>query len=476
MYYKKLSILSVALITLACTTWLFEGENIRDALVKKHSAATTAEKLDTNNKKPKRAPSVVPSSNAQPVVYGQRKFPFPYQAMIAISGDADHETLRKFNLVHAFLNTYDNTPMGPGVGLDISDSFFMYNGSDMHSITDMNQSPLTHQFTYFQGTSNVPYGADIINLYIHHGWMDTMHSFGDFSMQNQHQTQFTRALATQAIHALQQSGDDIQVWVDHGNKSNVDDFGSKSLARFYRYQQGSNPNSPYYHTDMTIPYGIKFVWYNLGSSTFSRPSDIFPLQLEDGRHVWGFSRYSNIGMSKRGTVEWNWAIDDLYRQLSMQNLQRLESTHGYAVIAQHFYADNGQNPFAPGVVYTFRRLAHEYTSGRLLVARTSRLLNYNVAQKYVHYTVSYEGEKAVIHIVSIEDPVLGTHAPTLDEIRGLTFYTSNPSQTEIELNNTPLPDAEVQTNPSDGVHPSIAVKWFPPDTQNVVISVPQGMY
>ena len=67
--------------------------------------------------------------NQAPRVYGMRKFPYPYQAMLALSSDADSETLRKFNLVHQFINTREMTPAGRGLGLDFADSFFMTTGT-----------------------------------------------------------------------------------------------------------------------------------------------------------------------------------------------------------------------------------------------------------------------------------------------------------------------------------------------------------
>ena len=60
-------------------------------------------------------------SSVAPAVLGIRKFPFPFQAMLAVSSDADHETLSRFNLAHEFLNSTSMTPMG--LGLDIVDSF-----------------------------------------------------------------------------------------------------------------------------------------------------------------------------------------------------------------------------------------------------------------------------------------------------------------------------------------------------------------
>ena len=410
-----------------------------------------------------------------PVVYGLRKFPYPYRAMLAISSDADSETLRKFNLVHEFINTTQMTPLGRGLGLDFADSFFMYNGDNLPGYVDINHEPMSDELSYFKGVSDQPYAASVINHYIHVGWIDTMHSYGDFSQVDQRKTLFSRQLAIQAIDALKENGDFITVWTDHGNESNVDNFGSYGKAPFSSYQQGANPWSKYYHTDLTIPYGIKFVWPDLSSDEFGMKSVIFPLTLPDGRHVWGFWRYTNSGYNSMGDPLWNWTPYHLAEQLTPAHLHELERLHEYSIVAQHLSGTIYPGVLPQSAVNALRLLAKEYHDGRILVTRTSRLLQYNVTQQYVSYDVTYSGGEAYIHIRENLDPVLGAHVPSINEIRGLTFYTSNPARTVIEIGDTPIPPSLVQDNKSDGVHPSVSVKWFPVDTTNYAETEP-GVY
>ena len=46
-----------------------------------------------------------------------RKFPYPYNAMLAISSDIDDTTLEEFKTYHEILNTKEQTPYGQGLGL-----------------------------------------------------------------------------------------------------------------------------------------------------------------------------------------------------------------------------------------------------------------------------------------------------------------------------------------------------------------------
>lgn len=414
--------------------------------------------------------SLQPSTQQAPKVLGMRKFPYPYQAMLAISSDADHETLRKFNLIHEFINTHDMTPFGYyGIGIPFADSFFMYNGSNTDKVIDYGDVRKPHELSWFKGTSNQPYAASILNYYIHVGWIDTLHSWGDFTMKDPFETRFSPELAAQAIQALKANGDYLTVWTDHGNQSNVDDMGDFGLTRFYRYQQGANPWSPYYHADMTIPYGVRFIWADGANDHFGMSSMIYPMRLPNGDKVWGFWRYTSNGWNRYGQPEWNWTVGDLSEQITRQKLEWLEQHHDYSIIAQHLEALNTKLPLPPNAIDALWLLAGQYDQKKLLIATTSQLLNYNVVQQYVRYHVTYGDGKAYIHIDGVVDPVDGSYMPTLADIRGLTFYTTNPNNTVIELGNLPVPDSLIVRNPSDGHAPSIGIRWFTWSTKNYAI-------
>ena len=91
---------------------------------------------------------------------------------------------------------------------------------------------MSHELLNLKGVTSEPYGAAVIDRYIHVGWIYSTW-FGDFSQVDQTKTRFTRRLAKQGIEALKSAGDHIAVWTDHGNKSNVDNFGSYGIAPFF---------------------------------------------------------------------------------------------------------------------------------------------------------------------------------------------------------------------------------------------------
>ena len=66
----------------------------------------------------------------------QRRFPYPYKALLAVSSDVDATSPWKFIRIHKFLNTL--TPAipyyGDGVGLDMGDSFFFKNMTNKNGL------------------------------------------------------------------------------------------------------------------------------------------------------------------------------------------------------------------------------------------------------------------------------------------------------------------------------------------------------
>lgn len=470
----KSSVLALSLLVTGC------GLNANDGATRPaHSQGTKPIALHQQSGKPytsNLSDPVKPAgkSGLGPMVWGMRKFPYPYKAMLAVSPDADHETLRKFNMAHEFLNTTDMTPMGKGLGLDIADSFFMYNGSNIRTYTDIYDTPLSDELTWFHGVTDKPYAASVLDRYIKGGWIDTMHTYGDFSRVNQNQTLFTRQLAEQAITALKQSGDVLTVWTDHGNRSNVDNFGSYAPRSFEDYQQGANPWSKYYHTNLLIPYGVKFVWADRASDVFGRNSMVYPMRLPSGQKVWGFMRYTSSGFKQDGQPIYVWTIDDMPKELTAAHFREIVQHHQYAVIATHLSANNYNWPFLKPTIAAFEALQKQQQEGNILVARTSRLLEYNVVQQYLRYKVTRDPGKTVIDIEGVADPVFGWSVPSLNDLHGITFYTSNASETEIEVAGKPVPADLLQTNQNDGRAPSIGFKWYPADTTNYAVQ-PAGI-
>ncbi len=391
-----------------------------------------------------------------------RRFPFPYDAMLAISSDIDLTTLEEFEAYHRFLNTKEVTPAGPGLGLDIGDSAWLYIASDYPEKIDQEGHSIEYSMSFFQGLDPSLKNADKISHYFKVGWIDSLHTFGDFS-RNDRRILFTRDLAIAAWKAMNQRGFKPKVWINHGSETNVQNFGAYNPKRpFFNYQAGDDPKSRFYHTDLTLGNGIRYVWNSIGMNQFSYDDPLFPLKLRDGQQVWGFYRYTHEIV--KGKYQWTWETHELPHQLTNQRLQQLVQERKYSIVTQHLGKGNEGFPFNPTDMQTLRLLKSYQDEGKILVARTVRLLDFARTWKYVRYAMASVDGKTYINIRAIEDPVLGSTTPSLDEIRGLTFYVDDPDHTRLFLNLTPIPENEIQRNGADKEgKKSIGVRWFQPD-------------
>lgn len=392
-----------------------------------------------------------------------RKFPYPYKSMLAICSDIDDATLEEFKTYHKFLNTKENTEYGQGLGLDIGDSFWMYMADDMNFKVDTQHHGVDHILTFFKGTnSKEDHNSKEIVHFIKSGWIDSIHSFGDFSTNTEKTTKFNRNLAIDAYTALNNSKLNVSVWINHGNRSNTQNFGAGDLSEFMSYQSGDNKDSKYYHTDLTLKNNIKYLWNSLNDTAFGVDYPLFEINLRDGQKVWGFSRHTNYIKDKK--IDWTWTPEHLYRQLTKKNLDSIVEKHQYSIIAQHFGV-SAEDLFKEKNIKSLNNLKNYQDDGKILVAKTSRLLNYANVQKHIVFKKIIQNEKTYINVLYVKDPIFGKRIPTLDEIRGLTFYCDNPSKTNIYLNDVLVSKEDVLENTPKNAKEksSISIKWFEPD-------------
>ncbi len=391
-----------------------------------------------------------------------RKFPYPYKAAIVICSDIDGTTTKEeFLEIQKFLNTKEKTSMGKGIGLEIGNSFMMY-------------APPTCAFSYFSGN---PGNAQIIGKFIKAGYIDFLHSYGE-------KDDFTRKDAINAIEELNNNRYKVDVWVDHAKTP--DNLGDDTT-----FGLGDHPDSTAYHSDLTLAYGIKFVWLGrittiIGQSvpislkTFSSVYDSrHPVQslinmgkgfaknvlavfgnkkyamhknydlvriakLDDGQKAYEFLRFDNYwkGVATGATSK------RLAYVISQRVLERLKEVGGYMVVYTHL----GKNSDCSQVIaketqIALRDLASEYEKGNIYVTTTSNLLNYYVNHKYLNWSYETKGDEIIITISSAEDPVFGSFVPTIQHLQGITFYVPDKDKTRIYIKDKEI--TNIQRNPPD---------------------------
>ena len=91
-------------------------------------------------------------------------------------------------------------------------------------------------------------------------------------------------------------------------------------------------------------------------------------------------------------------------------------------------------------------------------------MRYNLAFEYLIFSANQQNQGVTINITAIKDTQFGDFTPTVNDLRGVTFYVTDASNAEIRIRDEPLRENEIERNPADdsGMR-SIGIKWFDPD-------------
>lgn len=313
--------------------------------------------------------------------------------MLAICSDLDEtpDADTYFELMR-FLNTTEETRMGPGVGLEVGNTLYF----------DMAPG----QLSYWNASER---DRGRFRELIRSGHIDCLHSYGDLATTRAHAG---RALDELAKHDLQ-----LPVWVDHAQA--ISNFGADIMRG-----HGDEPGHPAYHADLTLGHGVRYMWRgrvtsvigqnrrfslrgiadprrplasartlfkagvkqalaHLGSRKFALHVGNHLLQtgtLRDGQRAPEFIRcdpsWAGISRFDRG--------DGIHEVLTRRYLDRLVTRGGSSILYTHLGKlgrDGCPFAFGPKAVSAFRLLAEYHHSGRILVTTTSRLLDHQTGYR-----------------------------------------------------------------------------------------------
>ncbi|MFC2071729.1 hypothetical protein ACFLUU_03295 [Chloroflexota bacterium] len=392
-----------------------------------------------------------------------RKFPYPYKAALAISSDVDDLVFEDLLEIHRFLNTRQQTTMGPGLGLEIGDTFWMYS-------TDLeNLDPVS----YFKGTTtDVSDYVEVMRKLIRAGYIDCLHTYGDFNRYGG----FIREMAAQSISELKKQGLKIDVWINHGDRHNLQNIGWVGYLGDLPYATsvfGARTRVLEYHCDITTAYGIRFVWkgdlttlvgqdcpYNFRQNVvlickqlikkwLLKRSDIHNndliqiMELRDGSKVNIFKRFGSWSEE---------TSDDLPGLISGINLNILKRKNGYMIVYTHLGKTRMKKPplLSIETQEALKTLAEEYYNGEIYITTTSKLLNYNIVHKSLCWHSAVENGLMSIIIYKVADTVRGDYIPTPEQLRGITFYTPHAEKTRVFINSAEIADIERNTRDYTG--------------------------
>jgi hypothetical protein len=384
-------------------------------------------------------------NNDQKKSVSLRKHPFPYLCALTICSDIDRTSFDDFVVTHRFFNTYEATPFGPGLGLEIGNSFWMYSAG---STTD-------NSFTYFEGLSGTPSKhAYAIGEGIAAGYLDCLHTYGHFNQFGG----FRRRMAEVALRELSDQGLKVKIWINHGDGHNFQNLLRNGLGDLPMDRQASGDLTPVseYHSDLMCDYGIDFSWIGdntkiigqdrkvhshfnfkqfikktLGNAPISPSTPENQLltlkQLRDGRTIFTFARYLP-------NLRWGQDFgDDLQYVFESTTLDTLEEHKGFMIVYAHLGKKRQNQIFTDPTVLALRDLAERYQKGKIWVSTSEKILQFNRLYHHLQWSCQPENGRFKIVITGLNDSV-GTHRPIKPEdLSGLCWYTPVPEKTEIYL-------------------------------------------
>jgi hypothetical protein len=377
-----------------------------------------------------------------------RKFPFPYRCAVAICSDVDAtSSTKKYIELQKFLCTDKSTSCGNGLLLEIGNSFWFFRNSDYYGLS------------YFDGlTKNETDFAPVCRELIKTGFVDVLHTFGDFNIGG-----FERKFAEFSIEEMIKHNLNIKTWVNHGNLLNTQNIGSLTDYK------GADPTNKSYHLDLSIKFGIKYFWTSQLTHLVGQDSNLTTknqfknllqrflaikyygkqvnpflsnrlmekVKQKDGNEINTFMRFINPWGKYSYTDAKNFS-----RQLNSTILNELKINEGYLILYTHLGNYNNPNKILPDeTVKELRNLASEFFNGEIFVTTPTRLLTYYEMFNSLKFEVQYIQDRTIISL-RFKD----TAEPKLEDLSGLTFYTSSAEKTSLFFNGKQLKSI---INPAD---------------------------
>jgi hypothetical protein len=393
-----------------------------------------------------------------------RKFPYPYKAALTILSDRHGlQTAGEFRLFHRFLNTTQETPKGKGLGLEIGDTFWFYDELGRFSYFDKYSNRLSDQ-------------APVIRDYYASGYIDCLHTWGDFS-----NLPFERKYAEWVVEECAATGMTLPIWVNHGNVHNT-----HNINRDVPHHQGAKPGSSSFHVDLLFQAGFRVLWrfltpiigqdrplslgehLSIGSEQSSSRASFVTKRIAKrslmaiDRELGGICRYHRENMDNEFLAEatldngqrvhefrrfnnhpvniWHGMhVPDLLRQLHADVLDRLTEVGGYMVVYNHLeYGDF----YHPDIVAVLRDLGRREQEGNIWVTTTAKLVRYNQVFHGLRWSEQMSSGGAIV--ISIEptrtDSVFGSTPVTSGDLEGITFFVPRTVRSlDIRLGNETVP-------------------------------------
>ena len=449
-------------------------------------------------------------------VYGApvvvRPYPYPFVAAFALSNDVDGMNRAAFEDWHGFVSGAGETSYGPGLGLEVGDSFWVWAGDRKDELAIYRQFP--DDFDRVE-SPDVPRIVELARA----GWLDTLHSFGNWRapVGVDRETLGARAQAEYALETLDRLGVKPKVFVNHSmSPSNVG-------AIWGTYQKGDDPKHPMYSVDLMRAAGLRYFWPDAcvnmekfgdhlhydsdgdlhdaiagypwsswlrraGKVMDDDPPDfprgagdlrrllvgmfnetILPVAAKDGRPILAFKRYRSPYLPTSSTFP---------IQVTSRKLDLLERQGGAVVVYQHFgitslrgraksNAPGAKARSAPPVLdeheaACWRDIAERRNAGRLFVATTARLLDWLWFRDRLVIDVEVRPGRWIARLGTLKCSVLGERPVETADLNGLSLLipANAPEVVVTRGAGAALPMRRIADDAHPGRH-ALVLPWAP---------------
>lgn len=388
-----------------------------------------------------------------------RAFPYPFNAGLAICSDIDECDYETFIKIHRYINL--------DLGLPVSDSFFGIANS-------------INKLAYFNPDgSDRPHEAEFIRQAICDGLIDSLHSWGDFSALPP-EPSFLQNIAKKLTDDIVKYNLSIPIWINHGSPNNYQNL----FARVHPEYQGDNPFSSMYTMNFIKAIGVKYCWLSellkwpLSSNDQKIKLKIFifnflkniikilsgksvriksyrqvtqlinTIELRDRSKLLSFGRFSSypegkIWVANRNTLRYS---------LSREVLVNLLYEEGCMIIYTHLAKPISQQDviFDEEDQKALENLYSLYQKKKILVASTSKLLQFKMIHDNLKWNSAETSEGLVVDITGVDDPIGGMRVPSIKELEGICFYSPVPDKTRIMLSSVDIPSVIFSSDSKNG--------------------------
>jgi hypothetical protein len=405
------------------------------------------------------------------------KYPFPFRSALAINNDIDGTVHRTFLDWHRYVCGRGLTPYGPGLGLEVADSFWVW--------ADTGEFSLYHNAPS-GGRKNKSADYEIIVELHRQGWIDTMHGFGTWLEPYT----LTRPEIEDALAELDRLAIRPKVFVNHGGGKHM----SCSVGGVWGYYQYADmPGHVSYSMDLLRQAGFKYFWTDVffESQKFGEYATLSEEELARLRKTYNARRFLRLrdetpaaseakvvealGLADRteavGLLSNAILVPNRMRdgspvicfkrfrgdyppdtgsfgiQLSDAHLDELSAREAAVVIYQHIGIWRGLSSprrdwrawvhdripvLDEHAIWAWRSLAERQERGEIFVTTTRRLLDYLWMRENLAYSVVAVGNRRIVKLDAIDCPTYGRHPISCDsEVQGLSI--SCPGSVEIAV-------------------------------------------